>query len=58
MTLTSGSLGPSQCSSCLKTSRPFLMALTSAVLACPGQPEGLQNPLRHPERLEGEGKEP
>ena len=33
MTFTSGSLGPSQSSSCLKTSRPFLMALTSAVRA-------------------------
>ena len=33
MTFTSGSLGPLQSSSCLKTSRPFLMALTSAVLA-------------------------
>ena len=33
MTLTSWSLGPSQCSSCLKTSRPLLMALTLAVLA-------------------------
>ena len=33
MTFTSGSLGPSQSSSCLKTSRPLLMALTLAVLA-------------------------
>ena len=45
MTLTSGSLGPSQCSSCLKTSRPLLMALTLTVLArlcfsCLGLQEG------------------
>ena len=33
MTFTSGSLGPSLSSSCLKTSRPLLMALTLAVLA-------------------------
>ena len=33
MTLTSWSLGPSQCSSCLKTSRPLLTVLTLAVLA-------------------------
>ena len=33
MTLTSWSLGPSQCSSCGKTSRPLLTALTLAVLA-------------------------
>ena len=34
MTLTSWSLGPSQCSSCGKTSQPLLTALTLAVLAC------------------------
>ena len=33
MTVTSWSLGPSQCSSCGKTSRPLLTALTLAVLA-------------------------
>ena len=57
MTFTSGSLGPPQSFSCLKTSRPFLMALTSAVLTRPGQPEGLQDLLRHPEKLEVEDKE-
>ena len=33
MTLTSWSLGPSQCSSCGKTSWPLLTALTLTVLA-------------------------
>ena len=33
MTVTSWSLGPSQCSSCVKTSRPLLRVLTLAVLA-------------------------
>ena len=33
MTVTSWSLGPSQCSSCGKTSRPLLTELTLAVLA-------------------------
>ena len=43
MTLTSWSLGPSQCSSCGKASRPLLMALTLAVLARSCSPRlGLQ----------------
>ena len=43
MTLTSWSLGPSQCSSCGKTSRPLLTALTLAVLARSHSPRlGLQ----------------
>ena len=43
MTLTSWSLGPSQCSSCLKTSQPLLTVLTLAVLACLCSPRlGLQ----------------
>ena len=43
MTLTSWSLGPSQCSSCGKTSRPLLTALTLTVLARSHSPRlGLQ----------------
>ena len=58
MTFTSGSLGPSQISSCLKTSRPLLMALTSAVLACLCPFHlGLLIPLRPPGKNEDEVEE-
>ena len=58
MTLTSGSLGPSQCSSCLKTSRPLLMALTLAVLArlCSSR-LGLLIPFRPPRKSEDKEEE-
>ena len=58
MTLTSGSLGPSQCSSCLKTSQPLLMALTLAVLArlCSSRLR-LLKPLRPPGKDEDEEEE-
>ena len=58
MTFTSGSLGPSQSSSCLKTSRPLLMALTLAVLAhlCSSR-LGPLIPLRPPEKFEDKEEE-
>ena len=59
MTFTSGSMGPSQSSSCLKTSRPFWMALTLAVLARPCSSHlGLQKPLQPPGKFEVEDEEP
>ena len=58
MTITSGSLGPSQNSSCLKTSRPLLKALTLAVLAClcPSR-LGLLLLLQPPGKIEEEDEE-
>ena len=58
MTFTSGSLGPSQNSSCLKTSRPLLMALTLAVLGrlCPSR-LGPLKPLQPPGKFEDEEEE-